>query len=52
MNDTTTAVAYYFILNLIENTEKTHDEIRDEFVKEYGVQNLETFNNIVSEIVD
>ncbi len=41
-----------FIIYRIENTNKTHDAIRTEFVKKFGAANLKTFNKVVSDIVD
>ncbi len=41
-----------FTIDRIENSEKTLDAIRKEFVKKFGIDNLQAFEDIVSEIVD
>lgn len=41
-----------WIANQIENTEKTHDEIKKEFLKKYGAKNAKFFDQTVNDIVN
>lgn len=40
-----------WIINQVENTDKTHDQIKKEFLKKYPNQS-KYFDKIVSQIVD
>lgn len=41
-----------WIIEQVENTSRTHDEIKLDFIKKYGKQNEQMFDAVVHEIVD